>query len=105
MRYILIDNHSGFVWGDSADYAPDETNMTPCRAVAALDETIAGHVDCDYEEHGPGFVPASNESAYFVYVAPSDFPLVEDGQSKAQIEAVERDCKLVAVVTVCEQEA
>src|SRR5262245_61735278 len=96
MRYIAIDNHSGFIWFDVDAASPE-------AACAEFDASIGGRPEtCEYEAHGPGYHPASNEAAYFVYEAAADFPPVGDGQDRAEIEAVEGRCKLVAVVTVCE---
>lgn len=41
-RYILIDSYTGYVWGDSADFAagkPGEIN-SPIDAARILDESL-----------------------------------------------------------------
>jgi len=102
MRLIAIDNHSGFIWFDTLDQIIGD-DMTPAMACRHYDDMLANREGpLDYEEHGIGYRPASNEAAYFVYEATDDFPPVEDGQDQRMIDAVERDCKLIAIVTVCE---
>lgn len=77
-RYILIDDYSGFVWGD----AEAETPEAACRIV---DEAV-GETGREYERVGafPG-----HEPGYHVHEAPAGFRPVEDGQDPSLIEAVE----------------
>lgn len=81
-RYIMIDNYTGFVWGD-VDVA------TPEEACTALDLKIDPSIDRKYEEMPrPDF---SNETGYFVYDGTGfDINSVGggDGQSAELIEAV-----------------
>jgi hypothetical protein len=111
-RYILIDNHSGFIFGDTATLRGDhvidgeqvrDLSLTPILAARWIDEVEGGSYGRTYEEHSSGYQPAANETAYFVYRADingSDAVVaITDGQDEEMIEAVERDCDLVAVVT------
>jgi len=114
MRYILIDNCSGYIFGDTADMprVPISTSegfpMTqselsgsdgPILAARWLDEAVIG-------EHGRAYATvhslASNETGYLVYRADGNGSdtvcIVQDGQDADTIEAVRRDCDLVATV-------
>lgn len=81
-RYILIDEHSGYIWHDV-----DTTD--PVAACQASDwET--GHVSgFDYAE----VHPKDANACYHVYIAPEGFRDIDDGQSREQIEAVNYECK------------
>lgn len=102
-RFILIDHNSGYIFGDTADYlaGQDVGTLTPMLAAKLLDQSIGEH-GRTYEECGPNYRPSSEDNAYYVYRADIDGSeavcLVEDGQDQEMIEAVERDCELVAVV-------
>ena len=78
-RYILIDEHSGFVWGDVVAADP----IAACRA---LDEGV-GEYGRTYEEIGARR-RFDGRSGYHVHEAPADFPAVDDGQDQATIDAV-----------------
>ena len=92
-RYILIDNHSGYIFGDSADLNGKIFAGTPMEFAAALDASIGEH-GRTYE---PGFWPICSETGYLVYRADVDgseaVPVVQDGQDQEMIDAVERDCR------------
>lgn len=98
-RYILIDNHSGYIFGDSADYNGHIAH-TPLDYAAALDASIG--------EHGRTYTEvsslAANETGYRVYRADlngSDaVTVVHDGQNQETIEAVERDCDHVCTIKI-----
>jgi hypothetical protein len=104
-RFIIIDQNSGYIYGDTGDLNGPARDETPSDACRRLDIHIAGSdaAECDYVEHGPNYQPAFNEHAYHVFRADIDgseaIPLVADGQDQATIETVERDCRKVAVVT------
>ena len=113
-RYILIDNCSGYIWGDTADIGgkllplgtEDADIIEACMAV----DRQAGETDRSYQVLGsrnPRLLQ-SNESGYLVYRADvrgsEQVPVIEDGQDPEMIEAVERDCELVAVVRTAENE-
>lgn len=123
-RYILIDNSTGYVFGDTADLpashvfshdgpAGDEfragdmaKNCAPSPIMAAqwLDEATVGAFGRTYTQHGPDYAPVAGEDAYHVYRADvrgsEAVPVVTDGQDQEMIDAVERDCIKVAVVTI-----
>jgi len=104
-RFILIDNASGYIWGDTADLNGSARDETVIDAARRLDEHY-GETGRSYAECGPGAMPASNATAYHVYRADIDgseaVPVVEDGQDQETIEMVERLCRKVAVVAVTE---
>lgn len=76
-RYILIDEHTGYIWGDVEAEGPFE-------ACEKLDNENHAF-DYDYEE----VARFNGETGYHVYEAPAGFPEVTDGQDEAQIAAVE----------------
>lgn len=105
-RYILIDNASGFIFGDTADYngkiaIAQTEGGSPIDAARELDETVVGEHGRSYAEVGRREL-ASNETGYHVYRADingSDaVATIADGQDPEMIEAVERDCKYVTTV-------
>lgn len=105
-RYILIDNCSGYIWGDTADYNGKMANaqrqsLGPVEAARELDELVVGCYGREYEEVSR-YTLASNETGYHVYradVRGSDaVPTVTDGQSGEQIADVERECEYVTTI-------
>lgn len=78
-RYILIDNASGYIWGETNAETPEEA----CRLV---DYSIDRSNSRTYFE---AYSLDSNESGYHVYEAPERFPEIEDGQNLEEIMAVE----------------
>jgi hypothetical protein len=96
-RYILVDNNSGYIWGDSADLAGKIFTGSPVEFAAALDAAICGVEGRAYDDIGFAKL-ALNESGYLVYSVPDLFPVVEDGQDQETIEAVERDCQHVTTI-------
>lgn len=100
-RYILIDNCSGYIFGDTADFFTASTSaLIPIEAAAALDASIGEH-GRTYEDVSRSAL-ASNETGYHVYRADvhgSDaVVVVHDGQDAETIEAVERDCEYVTTL-------
>lgn len=103
-RYILIDDHSGFVWGDTADLPAFNSNTPPgpdaiLTAARMLDESNAEYgLSYEYERYDS----RDGSSYYRVYRADVDgteiVPLVEDGQDLTVIEIVERECDFVGIV-------
>ena len=77
-RFILIDNHSGFVWGEAIAETPAEA----CREV---DEALGEHG----RTYAEAFELASTETGYHVHQAPADFPALEDGTDDDTIAAVD----------------
>ena len=93
-RYILIDNYSGFIWGDSADLDGAIFSGTALEFAKALDESIG--------EHGRTYTKqsradASNQTGYHVYrsdINGSDAVMVvHDGQNQETIDAVIKSCR------------
>ena len=108
-RFILIDNASGYIWGDTANVggkiAAVETPIEACRAIDA-DVDAGGTREREYEEVNS---LASNETGYTVYRADINgseaVGVVQDGQDQDMIEAVQRDCDLVATILCIDAEA
>lgn len=76
-RYILIENHSGYVWGE-ADAAD------PIEACRIVDEHVGGEL----REYAEAFYVDTSRNAYHVHQAPADWRPVDDGQSQSEIERV-----------------
>ena len=100
-RYILIDNNSGYIFGDSADLNGKHYVGTPEEYAAALDRNV-GEVGRTYTliNHNP----RSAESGYHVYradVGDSEaVPVVRDVQNRDTIDAVRRDCRYVGFIRI-----
>lgn len=103
-RYILIDNRSGYIFGDTADLDGwNDTERTPVDAARLLDESI-GERDREYELIGHD--PRDTSTGYHIHRADvrgsEQVAVVTDGQDREMIEAVERDCDYVGYV-ICRQ--
>ena len=100
-RYILIDNNSGCILGDSADLNGKHYVGTPEEYAAALDRSV-GEVGRTYTliNHNP----RSAERGYQVYRADvgdgEAVPVVHDGQDRDTIDAVGRDCEYVGFIRI-----
>lgn len=121
MRMILIENNSGFIFGDTADlprhtFAGDESPITQSDLAASrdavhaarwLDEAVVGEFGRGYEFMA--HAPRDTGTGYRVYRADVDgsdaVPVVQDGQDRGTIEAVERDCEFIGYVAVIETQA
>ena len=110
-RFIIIDNASGYIYGDTADFngkfAQAQTDGgAPIDACRELDEEIIRVFGRTYENVSS---LASNETGYLVYRADingSDaVATVEDGQSQEMIAAVVASCPLVATIRCVSVEA
>ena len=100
-RYVMLDNHSGYVWGDTADIGGKalEAGLGEAGMIAAcraLDESL-GTPGRGYEA---SFRLAANETGYRVYRVPSDFPSIADGQDEEAIESVEMGGEWIGCVRV-----
>lgn len=101
-RYILIDDASGYIWGDTADLAGwRESEQTPVEAARLLDESLG--------EHGRTYEDVSRldgHSGYRVYRADvrgsEQVPSIHDGRDPEMIEAVERDCEFITAIAFAE---
>ncbi len=102
MRLILIDNNSGYIWGEfaSSDYTGD-LDVNACLAAAAA------HVDTETGAQArtysvSGRAPSSTQTGYHVYRADvrgsEAVPAITDGQDQEMIDAVERDCEYMGFV-------
>lgn len=112
-RYILIDNCSGYVFGDTAclpnvpistseGLPMTQSDMTsPIDAARWLDEAEVKEFGRTYEEVSRRAL-ASNETGYHVYRADIKgsevVPAIDDGENQELIEAVERDCEYVTTI-------
>jgi hypothetical protein len=102
--YILIDNNSGYIFGDMRDIGGKSytgADITPEAAARTLDEHLNAGA-AEYETYSPNY-RQHGDDAYHVYrvdVAGSEvIPIIWDGQDQETIERVERDCVKVAIVT------
>jgi hypothetical protein len=96
-RYILIDNNSGYIWGDSADFAAHiQSDLEPIEAARTLDASL-GATGAYWETNS-----TDPHTCYHVYradVAGSEaVPVISDGQDQEMIDAVERDCKYITSI-------
>ena len=113
VRLILIDNNSGLVFGDTANYLlaslndwrennsnnNSDTARMSLIAARLLDETIGEHgreygfVNCD---------PRETRTGYLIYRADIDgsdaVPVVTDGQNRELIHSVRSACRLEGFV-------
>ncbi len=93
-RYILIDNYSGYIWGDSADLDGKIFSGTALEFANALDESVGEYGRTYTEQRRCG---ASNQAGYHVYQADIDgsvaVPVVRDGQDQETIDTVEASCR------------
>ena len=105
-RYILIDNATGYIFGDTADMPQHDlhdevrngshSDDTMIAAARWLDEAEVGEYGRSYE-----VVPslASNETGYLVYrTTLKDLAIVTDGQDQEMIDAVTEHCRHVGTV-------
>jgi len=99
-RYIIIDNGSGYVFGDTGDLDGAARDETPLEAVGRLDASIYAHgrLYADESRHDL----SSNETGYHVYRADvrgsEAVPLVDDGQDQETIDSIVRDCEYVTTI-------
>lgn len=98
-RHILIDAYSGYIFADSADLNGKIFTGEPIEFARAFDESL-GEFGREYAmtrtaAAGPG---------YHVYRADVDgseaVPVVHDGQSAAEIEAVTTHCAHVGFISI-----
>lgn len=100
-RYILIDNNSGYIWGDSADLCGRIFYGSAMEFAQALDESLGEH-GREYVEHSRD--PHSTVSGYHVYRADIDgsqaVTTVWDGQDQETIDAVTSSCRYEGFIEV-----
>ena len=95
-RFILIDNASGYIWGDSADLNGKLFSGTAVEFARALDDSIGAHG----RDYALTHNPRDRSTGYHVYAATDAVPTVWDGQDDETIEAVERDCDYAGFVAI-----
>lgn len=105
-RYILIDSITGYIFGDTADFASG--HQSDIRSIAEAARLLGEHIgagEYTYIEHSSR---PSGADGYHVYRADINgseaVPDILDGQDQETIEAVERDCDYVGFVQ-CVREA
>lgn len=88
-RFILIDNKSGYIFGDTADYAAGESDLSPAGAARLLDLSIGEH-NRTYTELAEN--PHTPQLGYDVYSLdrPGVIDIVNEGQDRAFIDEVLR---------------
>lgn len=86
-HYVLMDNYSGYIWGE-ADAAD------PIEACRIVDRDVGGE-EREYEEARLG---DSTVNGYHVFEAPAGWTAVDDGQRQSEIERVGSQCRKVAEV-------
>lgn len=106
-RFILIDNNSGYIFGDSADFAAgNQSDLTPEEAAKMLDDSLDTSDGREYTLIGHN--PRTTATGYLVYRADVNgseaVPIAQDGQDREAIEAVERDCKFIGFVEISRTE-
>ena len=93
MRLILIDNYSGYIFGEF------------CSSACLID--AARTVDADTGVYGRAYTvhdraPGSTAAGYRVYRADvrgsEQVPAITDGADREMIDAVERDCEFMGFV-------
>ena len=106
MRLILIDNHTGYIYGDTADIGGRALDLVgtdrdcAIEAARALDISIEGDRGLEYEFSTTN--PRDTSAGYHVYRADiggsEAVGLVTDGQDQEMIEAVESECEYLGFV-------
>lgn len=93
-RFILIDNNSSYIFGDSGDLDGPARDETATDFASRLDASIGEH-GRSYEMVGHN--PRRTETGYHVYRADiggsEAVMLVTDGQDQQMIDDVTRDCR------------
>jgi hypothetical protein len=92
-RYVIIDNNSGFVWGDAKAESPVE-------ACALICSGLSGEPDCEYEE-----VSSFNgRSGFVVYEMAGELHEDYDGQDQEVIDLVSSWPLVARVVTAMKED-
>ena len=99
-RLILIDNSSGYIFGDSADLDGKIFSGTAVEFARALDNSIGVHG----RDYALTHNPRDTSTGYHVYAATDAVPTVSDGQDANIIKAVERDCDYAGFVAILDQD-
>jgi hypothetical protein len=98
-RYILIDSKSGYIFGDTADYAVGEADLTPAGAARLLDLSIGEH-NRTYTELNAR--PNAPRAGYDVYEIdrPGVIDVVGEGQNPDFVAEVIRAGKYAGFVLI-----
>lgn len=98
-RFILIDRHSGYIFGDTADFANGKSFAAPIDAARELDISI-GERGRTYSETNRHDAAASYD-VYRADIKGSEaVPVVQDGQDQEMIDVVMRDCAYVTTIRI-----
>jgi hypothetical protein len=109
MRLILIDNGSGYIFGDTADLPRLDASTLDGLSWRAAAVCAAHALDVSIGAPGRTYSaeernPRDTSTGYHVYradVRGSDaVPVFADGQDAEAIAAVERDCEYLAYVRI-----
>jgi hypothetical protein len=94
-RYILIDNATGYIVGDSAALPGPTFKGSPKECAAAVDEWTGNRGHGSYQEVTRR-VLGDDAAGYHVYLAASvGVPIIDDGEDQDTIDAVFRSCDYV----------
>lgn len=103
-RYILINSNSGYIWGDSADLGGKIFKGNAIQFARALDAWIGTEDPKEQDYELLSRPPCDTETGYHVYRANvgrrHTVPVITNGQSQDQIEAVERDCQYEGFISI-----
>lgn len=104
MRIILIDNNSGYIFGDSADLdgrAFSHGTLSETDFALAFAEALDRSIGNDGRSYRIGNA-RDGGAGYHAYRADVDgtdiVPIVHDGQSRQAIDAVESKCQRIGFV-------
>jgi hypothetical protein len=107
--FIVIDRSSGYIFYDTRDLnrshiidgeAMQDEALTPALACRWGDETVAKEFGRTYTETNP-FDARATYDVFRADVCGSEaVPVVQDGQDREMIEAVERDCQYVTSIKI-----
>lgn len=100
-HYVIVDNHSGYIWGYTADV---NGKTIPCQsaieAAKVIDESMGEHGRL-YEEVSR---LASNETGYHIYQVPEhdgkEVVVIQKEQHESTTDPSLWGCELVATVRV-----
>ena len=109
-RYILISNGSGYIMGDTADFAAGRQSdlSGPEEAARLLDKSIGAEA-LSYTVITVRAAIPDGADGYYVFRADIDgsdqMPTIIDGTDQEMIAACLRDCEFVAFVQQSAEEA
>jgi hypothetical protein len=89
-HYVIIDQHSGFIWGDAVAEDP----VDACELIASC---LSGEPDCEYEDIGGQRF--NGRSGFTVFEVAGELPDDYDGQDQEVIDLVSSWPLVARVVT------